>query len=63
VGCSEECGIDRGGCANRCDLVADETLLGEERTESRKRGRTIEDVAETVSEGLKAKKSKATVQP
>lgn len=38
--------------------MADETILGEEKTESRKRGRTIEDVATTVSEGLKAKKSR-----
>lgn len=37
-------------------VVADETILGEERTESRKRGRTVEDVAEAVSEGLKGTK-------
>lgn len=38
--------------------MADETVLGEEKTETRKRGRTIEDVAECMSEGLSRKKSK-----
>jgi hypothetical protein len=33
-------------------------LLGEEKTERRKRGLTVEDVAEAMSEGLQAKKRK-----
>jgi hypothetical protein len=38
--------------------VADETVLGEEKTERRKRGRTVEDVAVAMGEGLQAKKRK-----
>ena len=38
--------------------VADETVLGEERTEHRKRGRTAEDVAECMREGVKRRKEK-----
>jgi hypothetical protein len=38
--------------------VADETVLGEERTEQRKRGRTIDDVAAAVGEGLGSKRKK-----
>jgi len=37
--------------------VADETVLGEEKTERRKRGLTVEDVAAAMGEGL-AKKRK-----
>ena len=37
-------------------VVADDTILGLEKTESRKRGRTVEDVATTMSEGLREKR-------
>ncbi|RDW73965.1 hypothetical protein BP5796_07407 [Coleophoma crateriformis] len=40
------------------DTVANETVLGEEKTERRKRGRTVEDVAAAMGEGLAAKKMK-----
>jgi hypothetical protein len=33
-------------------------VLGEEKTERRKRGRTVEDVADAVGEGLRQKKRK-----
>ena len=38
--------------------VADDTVLGEERTEHRKRGRTAEDVAACMKEGIKRRKEK-----
>lgn len=38
--------------------VADESVLGEEKTETRKRGLTVEDVAEAMSEGLRGKRRK-----
>jgi len=38
--------------------VAEETLLGEEKTERRKRGLTVEDVAALVGEGLKGKRKR-----
>ncbi|KAH6671247.1 6-phosphogluconate dehydrogenase [Halenospora varia] len=38
--------------------MAEDTVLGEEKTERRKRGLTIEDVAEAMGDGLKAKKRK-----
>ena len=38
--------------------VAEDTVLGEERTEHRKRGRTADDVAECMREGIKRKKEK-----
>jgi 3-hydroxyisobutyrate dehydrogenase-like beta-hydroxyacid dehydrogenase len=38
--------------------VADETVLGEEKTERRKRGLTVEDVAGCVGEGLMKKRKK-----
>jgi len=38
--------------------VADETILGEEKTERRKRGLTVEDVASTMGDGLGKKKKK-----
>ncbi|PQE20028.1 6-phosphogluconate dehydrogenase protein [Rutstroemia sp. NJR-2017a BVV2] len=41
-------------------IVADETVLGEEKTEKRKRGLTIEDVAICVGEGLDGMKAKKT---
>ncbi|KAK2628247.1 hypothetical protein QTJ16_002893 [Diplocarpon rosae] len=40
-------------------VIADDTVLGGEKTERRKRGRTVEDVALTVGEGLAAKKKKS----
>lgn len=40
--------------------VAEDTILGEEKTERRKRGRTLEDVALVMGEGLMAKKRKAS---
>jgi hypothetical protein len=39
--------------------VAEDTVLGEEKTERRKRGRTLEDVALAMGEGLMAKKRKS----
>jgi hypothetical protein len=39
--------------------VAEETVLGEEKTERRKRGLSVEDVAECMSEGLRSKRKKA----
>ncbi|PQE20811.1 6-phosphogluconate dehydrogenase protein [Rutstroemia sp. NJR-2017a BBW] len=41
-------------------IVADETILGEEKPEKRKRGLTIEDVAICVGEGLDGMKEKKT---
>lgn len=38
--------------------VAEDTVLGEEKTESRKRGKTVEDVAAAMGEGLRAKRRK-----
>ncbi|EPE25826.1 6-phosphogluconate dehydrogenase C-terminal [Glarea lozoyensis ATCC 20868] len=38
--------------------VADDTVLGDEKTERRKRGLTIEDVATAMGEGLRAKRRK-----
>jgi hypothetical protein len=42
--------------------VAEDTVLGEEKTETRKRGRTLEDVALAMGEGLMAKKRKTNRQ-
>ncbi|KAH9210662.1 6-phosphogluconate dehydrogenase [Leptodontidium sp. 2 PMI_412] len=39
-------------------VVADETVLGEEKTERRKRGRTVDDVALAMGDGLAAKRKK-----
>ncbi len=38
--------------------IAEDTVLGEEKTERRKRGLTVEDVAKAVGDGLAAKKRK-----
>lgn len=38
--------------------VAEDTVLGEEKTERRKRGLDLEDVASAMGEGLKAKRAK-----
>ncbi len=47
------------GIAELYRSVAEDTVLGEETTESRKRGRTVEDVAECMIEGLRAKRSRS----
>ncbi|QSZ32115.1 hypothetical protein DSL72_001684 [Monilinia vaccinii-corymbosi] len=39
-------------------IVANETVLGEEKTEKRKRGTTMEDVAQCMSEGLASKRAR-----
>lgn len=39
-------------------VVAEDTVLGEEKIERRKRGRTREDVAAALGEGLKEKKKR-----
>jgi hypothetical protein len=59
-----EGGLDSGdevfkGVADLYRFVAEDTVLGEERVESRKRGRTAEDVATAIGEGVKAKRTKA----
>jgi 3-hydroxyisobutyrate dehydrogenase-like beta-hydroxyacid dehydrogenase len=46
------------GVAEVYRSVADETILGEEKTERRKRGLTAEDVAECMREGLTKKRKK-----
>lgn len=56
-----EGGLDCGeevfkGIAELYRFVAEDTVLGEERTESRKRGRTAEDVAAAIGEGLEKKR-------
>ena len=46
------------GVAEVYRSVADDTVLGEEKTERRKRGLTVEDVAECMGEGLRNKRKK-----
>jgi 3-hydroxyisobutyrate dehydrogenase-like beta-hydroxyacid dehydrogenase len=46
------------GIAEIYKLIADDTVLGEERVEKRKRGTTAEDVADCVKEGIARKKQK-----
>ena len=46
------------GVAEVYRSVAEDTVLGEEKTEKRKRGKTIEDVAEAMGEGLQQKRRK-----
>ena len=48
-----------GGVAGLYEFVSESTVLGEERVESRKRGRTAEDVAACVAEGVRSKRRKA----
>ncbi|KPI39459.1 uncharacterized protein AB675_4978 [Cyphellophora attinorum] len=48
-----------GGVAELYRFVSEDTVLGKERTESRKRGRTAEDVAACVAEGVREKRKKA----
>jgi len=59
---AEEGGFERDvfrGVAAIYKSVAEETVLGLEKTERRKRGRTAEDVALAIGEGLQAKKKKS----
>lgn len=61
---ASEGGLDCGeevfkGVAELYRFVAEDTVLGEERIESRKRGRSAEDVANAVAEGVRAKRAKA----
>lgn len=52
-----ECGQNVfDGIAEVYRTVAEDTVLGEERTEARKRGRTVEDVAEAMVEGVKRRR-------
>jgi hypothetical protein len=52
-----ECGEEVfKGVAELYRFVAEDTVLGEERVESRKRGRTAEDVATAIGEGLEKKR-------
>jgi hypothetical protein len=46
------------GVASVYRCVAEETLLGSEKIGDRKRGRTVEDVATVMAEGLQAKRKK-----
>ena len=46
------------GVADIYRMIADDTVLGQERTEKRKRGKTVEDVAGCVVEGLQQKRRK-----
>nr|KAK5443128.1 hypothetical protein LTR18_005805 [Exophiala xenobiotica] len=46
------------GVAEVYKLIADDTVLGQERVESRKRGMDVKDVVECIGEGIKAKKRK-----
>ncbi|KAJ9628368.1 hypothetical protein H2204_009343 [Knufia peltigerae] len=46
------------GIAEVYKLIADDTVLGEERVESRKRGTEVSDVVECIGDGIKAKKRK-----
>jgi hypothetical protein len=61
---AEDGGFEGGGkgifdaVAEVYRTVADDTVLGEEKTERRKRGLTVEDVAVCVSEGLAKKQKK-----
>jgi 3-hydroxyisobutyrate dehydrogenase-like beta-hydroxyacid dehydrogenase len=50
------------GVAELYSLIANDTVLGEERTEKRKRGTNPEDVAECVREGIARKKHKLAEQ-
>ncbi|KAI1450428.1 6-phosphogluconate dehydrogenase C-terminal domain-like protein [Annulohypoxylon stygium] len=58
---SEEGGFDPDsfiGAAKVYRIVADETVLGQEKIGKRKRGTTVEDVALAVAEGLQTKRKK-----
>jgi hypothetical protein len=58
---TEEAGFDLElfqGVAGIFKSVAEDTVLGLEKTGDRKRGRTVEDVAAAMGEGLEAKRKK-----
>lgn len=61
----EEGGLEMGkemfeGVAGVYGFVSGETVLGEERVEGRKRGRTVEDVGAAVAEGVRRKRRKGS---
>jgi hypothetical protein len=58
---SEEGGFERAlfdGVAGVYRAVAEDPVLGAEKTGDRKRGRTLEDVAAAIGEGLEAKRKR-----
>jgi hypothetical protein len=58
---SEEAGFEKDlflGVAGVYKTMANDTVLGQEKTDYRKRGRTVEDVAIAMNEGLQTKKKK-----
>jgi hypothetical protein len=48
------------GAADVFRIVAEDTVLGQERVGTRNRGTTLEDVAEAVAEGLRERKKRKT---
>ncbi|KFY38111.1 hypothetical protein V495_06750 [Pseudogymnoascus sp. VKM F-4514 (FW-929)] len=59
---SEEAGFEKDlflGVAGVYKTMSNDTVLGQEKTGYRKRGRTVEDVALAMNEGLQAKKKKS----
>lgn len=50
------------GAAAVFQAVADDPVLGAEKTEHRKHGRTLDEFTETLAEGLQAKKRKRTTE-
>ena len=46
------------GVADVYDVVSRDTVLGLEKTESRKRGKTVEDVAICMNEGIRKRRRK-----
>ena len=56
------CRIFFGQIAKVYKSVAEDTVLGEEKTERRERGKTLEDVSVAMGEGLLAKKRKVDGQ-
>ncbi|KAL5345212.1 hypothetical protein ACLOAV_009582 [Pseudogymnoascus australis] len=59
---SEEAGFEKDlflGVAGVYKTMANDTVLGQEKTGHRNRGNTIEDVASAMNEGLQAKKKKS----
>ncbi|OBT93393.1 hypothetical protein VE01_08735 [Pseudogymnoascus verrucosus] len=59
---SEEAGFEKDlflGVAGVYKTMSNDTVLGQEKTGYRKRGRTVEDVASAMNEGLQAKKKKS----
>lgn len=59
---SEEAGFEKDlflGVSGVYKTMANDTVLGQEKTSYRNRGKTIEDVASAMNEGLQAKKKKS----